>query len=83
MSHVPYLDEEIQRAEDHLADLKARRDRAEDHLCRPFRPCPPRTPEVMTVDDYRRLWVAARSFSDPDGWRRRIEQKARQLQDAA
>jgi hypothetical protein len=36
----------------------------------------------MTLDDYRRLWTAARSLRDTEGWRHRIECRVRQLRDS-
>lgn len=82
MSHVPHLDQEIEQASQRLDDLLVRRQRAEERSTRPRRPARPRQPEVMTLDDYRRLWTAARSLRDTEGWRHRIECRVRQLGDS-
>lgn len=75
------LDREIETLEARLTDLHAIRHKAE-HRPVKYRQPIPTEPTVMTMDDYRRLWIAARSLRDTEGWRHRIECRVRQLRDS-
>lgn len=66
------LDREIETLETRLSALYDVRHRTTHQRVQYRRPSRDHR-TVMTVDDYRRLWVAGRSLRNTDEWRRYVE----------